>query len=452
MIARTGFKGIVQNCFQSMGFLRDASMFEFPADMFLPGKDFDRLEQNADKIVYGLTQWKPTAKERKKRAEPKTMVIEGRDYDDALDKMNALFLQNNWGDGLPFIPPTHDRVNWVLTGTDLPRDTAIGRILPSGRNATVEALAVHLAMTGGRPEYMPVMIAITRAMLDPRFRLHMMQATTCSSSIAAIVHGPISKQIRMNPEYGCLGPHPGYPAGGRIGRAIHLMLQDIGEAYPGTVCMANFGGPQKWANVFFAEDEDGVPEGWTTLGEDRGFEKGVNAVTIHAIASSTNITSLDAGDEQSCYETLLYYARMLNGDYGNILTNYSEESSPGIIVMPRGIANGIARAGWSKEAVKQFLWENSKYQWSVVSTDSHPLKCTENTVQKWFPEGEPWPVCFKPEQLMIVVAGGKQSGHGYYMRKWCCTLGPVSTTIELPPNWDALIAAANDDLGPALEI
>ena len=98
MIARTGFKGIVQNCFQSMGFLRDASMFEFPADMFLPGKDFDRLEQNVDKIVYGLTQWKPTAKERKKREEPKTMMIEGRDYDDALDKMNALFLQNNWGD------------------------------------------------------------------------------------------------------------------------------------------------------------------------------------------------------------------------------------------------------------------------------------------------------------------------------------------------------------------
>ena len=88
----------------------------------------------------------------------------------------------------------------------------------------------------------------------------------------------------------------------------------------------------------------------------------------------------------------------------------------------------------------------------MVSTDSHLLKRTENTVQKWFPEGEPWPVCFKPEQLMIVVAGGKQSGHGYYMRMGCCTLEPISTTIELPPNWDALIAAANADLGPALEI
>ena len=447
-IARQGFKTVIQNCFQSMGFLRDAALIEFPTNMFLPDSKFVPVEENLDKLIFGLTQWKSTAVERKRPEEPKTIAVEGEDYADILDKMNSIFIQNNWGDGLPLSAPTAKKVDWILTGTDLPRDTVIGRVLPSGRNATVESLAVNLAMTDGRPEYMPLMIAVCRAMIDKRFRLHMMQATTCSSSIAAIVNGPMAKQIRLNSGYGCLGPHPWYPAGGRIGRAVRLMQQNVGSAPPELVSMANFGGPQKWANVFYAEDEEGIPEGWTTLSEDRGFARGSNVVTIHAIAGSTNITSIDVGDEKTCRETLLYYARMLGGDYGNILTNYSDNSSPGVMVMPRGIAQGLADCGWTKEKAKQFIWENSKYPWSMVSQDSHLLKRTEETLQKFFPAGEPWPACFRPEQLMISVAGGKQSGHGYWLRMGCCTLEPISVEIELPQNWDELIAQADKDLGP----
>lgn len=448
MVARKGFKGVVVNAFQSMGFVRDASIHEFPSEHFLPGKDFTVLEQYVDEFVFGLTQWKPTAVEKKKPAEPKTMTIEGMDYAEILDKMNAEFLKNNWGDGMPLMAPTEDKVNWILTGTDLPRDTVLGRVLPSGRNATVESLAVTLAMVGGRPEYMPLTIAITKAMIHPTFRLHMFQATTCSSSMAAIVNGPMAKQMRLNSGYSCLGPHQWYPAGGRIGRAIRLLQQNVGNAPPELVSMANFGGPQKWANVFFAEDEDGIPEGWSNLAEDRGFERGKNVVTIHAIASSTNITSIDVGDEKTCLETIMYYARMLKGDYGNILTNYSEDSSPGIMIMPRGIAQGLADCGWTKEKLKEYIWENSKYPWEVLATDAHLLKRTENTVRKIYGDGTDWPVCYRPDQLMIVVAGGKQSGHGYYLRMGCCTLAPISIEIDLPHNWDELIAQAEKDLGP----
>lgn len=448
MVARDSFKAVVLNCFQALGLPRDAAIYEFPTEMFLPDSDFTPLEENLDVIINGLTRWKSTAPAPKKKREAKTLWLEGHDYQDALDRMNQLFLKNNWGDGLPLLPPTPERVDWLLTGTDLPRDAVVGRILPSGRNATVESLAVALALTGGRPEYMPVMIAACKAMIHPRFRLHMMQATTCSSSIAAIVNGPIGKQIRLNSGYGCLGPHPQYPAGGRIGRAVHLLMQNVGQAPPELVCMANFGGPQKWANIFFAEDEDGVPEGWTTLAEDRGYSRQDNIITIHAIASSTNITSIDVGDQETCRETLLYYARMYGGDYGNIFTNYSEDSVPGIAVMPRGIAQGLMNDGWTKEKVQQFIWENSKYPWSVLSTDGHLMGRTKDTLQKVFPKGEPWPVAYRPDQLMITVAGGKQSGHGYYMRMGCCTLGPVTVEIELPANWDELIAKADEELGP----
>ena len=146
-----------------------------------------------------------------RRNHQKKVSVEGADYGEAINKMNTLFLKNSWGDGLPILPATEERVNWLLGGTDLARDTVIGRIMPSGRAATVESLAVNLAMTGGRPEYMPVLMAALKAFTDPRFRHQMMQTTTCSVNLAAIVNGPIGSQIRLNAGYGCLGPDPRHP-------------------------------------------------------------------------------------------------------------------------------------------------------------------------------------------------------------------------------------------------
>lgn len=416
--------------------------------MFLPGADLTPIADNIDKIIYGLTEWEPKNK-GKKIVEAKTIVIEGKDHEDCIDKMNQLFLRNNWGDGLPLLPPTEEKVSWILTGTDLPRDKVLGNIMPSGRTATVEALAVCLAMTGGRPEYMPVMIAACKAFCDPRFRHQMMQATTCSVNLAAVINGPVAKQIRVNAGYGCLGPNPRWPANGRIGRALRLMQMNIGSAVPEFGTMSNFGGPAKWANIIFAEDEEGLPEGWEPLHVERGFAKDSSVITMHAVATATNITSIHASNEETVDECLHYFARIMGSDYGNILLNYYENSAPGILIMPRGIAQGIIDAGYTKETIKQFLWDNSKFPWSVVTSDSDVFRRSVDTLLKYVPEGEPWPISIKPEQLMIVVAGGKQSGHGYWLRMGCCPTQPISVEIELPSNWDELLAKAEEDLGPA---
>ena len=439
---------MVNNCFLSLGLSYDASLSEYPSDMFLPGADLTPLEQNIDQVVYGLTKWEPKSKGKKAAEPPKKLTIEAADYEDAIEKMNAVFLKNNWSDGLPLLPATEEKIRWLLTGTDLPRDAVIGNIMPSGRTATVESLAVCLAMTGGRPEYMPVLIAACKAMIDPRFRHHMMQATTCGVNLAAVVNGPVSRQIRLNAGYGCLGPNPRYPAGGRIGRAMRLVQQNIGQAVPESGTMSNFGGPAKWVNTFFAEDEEGLPEGWEPLNVERGFAPGSNVITIHAVASAVNISSIHASNEQTANETLHYFARIMGSDYANILLNYYENSAPGILIMPRGIAQGIANAGYTKETMKQFLWEHSKFPWSVVTSDSDVFRRSKDTLLKYVPEGEPWPISIKPEQLMVVVAGGKQSGHGYWMRMGCCPMQPISMEIELPKNWDSLIAKAEEDLGP----
>ena len=123
-MTRQGFKGVVRNCFLAMGLSHDASLFEFPSPMFVPGSDLTPLEENVEQIIYGLTQWEPTVKKRGSEEAPKKVAIEGKDDSDAVTKMNTLFLRNSWGDGLPLLPATEERVNWLLTGTDLPRDSA----------------------------------------------------------------------------------------------------------------------------------------------------------------------------------------------------------------------------------------------------------------------------------------------------------------------------------------
>ena len=430
----------------AMGLDAEASQYEFPTEMFLPGSDLTPLKENLDKIIDGLTKWQPRTKERVIH-EPARITFEGRDYFEALAKLNAVFLKNKWGDGLPVLPATEEHVRVLLTGTDLPRDTVIGKIPPFGRIATIESLAVSLAMTGGRPEYLPVLIAVLKAFLNPLLGAVSMQTTTCSVYPVVIVSGPISKQIRLNSGYGCLGPDPVHPAGASIGRALRLIQQDIGGALPGSGTMALYGGPARYTNIVFAEDEDGLPRDWKSLSMERGFPAGSNIVTLHAVATTSNVNTARASTEKVAVETLNRFARIMAGNYGNIFGEFNPKSVLGIALMPRGIARGLSSLGWSKEKVKAFLWENSKVPWEVIKEDSVIFATGEENLKAY--KGKAWPLAAGPENIMIVVAGGEQSGHGYWMRYGPGPIAPTSEEIRLPANWGELLKKAEEDLGPS---
>ena len=116
--------------------------------MFLAGSDLTPVRENFDKIVYGLTKWTPNVKQKGVVYPADKITAVGRNYEEAVTNMNLLFLKNLWGDGLPLSPATEERVNWILTGTDLPRDKPIGKITPKGGIATPTTLAISLAMAG----------------------------------------------------------------------------------------------------------------------------------------------------------------------------------------------------------------------------------------------------------------------------------------------------------------
>src|SRR5258707_10317234 len=163
---------------------------------------------------------------------------------DDLEAINRLYRERRWSDGLPVIPPTMDRVERMLRHARRARDEVVARIAPGFGSATIERIAINAVLAGCDPEALPALIAATEAAAAPEFNLQAMQATTNPVAVWVIVNGPAAKALGVNGTYNCLGQ--GTWANATIGRALRLVLQNIGGALPGETDRATHGQPPKY--------------------------------------------------------------------------------------------------------------------------------------------------------------------------------------------------------------
>ncbi len=447
-MTREDFVGVVRNAFAGLGFDQDASMVTFPIDPFLVGSDLTPIYQKVHDFVESLMSWEAKAKQTGIQ-QPPMLRVEADDYEAALDRMNRQFLANTWGDGLPLNAPTEARVAWILKGADRPRDEVIGKILPQGGIATVETLAISLAMAGGRPEYLPVLIAAVEAILDPGLEHDKFQATSGSTFPVVLVNGPIAAQIRLNSGFGLVGPDPQHPAGASIGRALRLLLQNVGGALPGVETMAMFGGI-RYTNAVFAEDEDGLPAGWDPVCTDHfGLPRGTNAVTVYVATGAANILHRGVGKEtpeDEGEQSLLRVAGYIGSPSPHYVHGWAH-GTPSALLMSRVVARQLAGLGWTKDTIKRFLWERSRF--------SHDEVCETGMLQ-WIQQAaeadtaasaqmDPWPVVRTPEQIILCVAGGYHPTHNFWMQAYAPQI--AGREIALPAAWERLIAEADETLG-----
>ena len=195
---------------------------------------------------------------------------------DQEDDVEACFARG-WTDGLPVVPPTPERVERMLAGTRRDRSEALGLVAPDYGECTVEKVAVYAVMAGCRPEYMPVVLAAVEAALTEEFNWHGLAATTYFAGPVVVVNGPVTSAIAMNSKMNVLGQ--GNRANTTIGRALQLVLRNVGGARPGEVDRATLGNPGK-LGFCFAEREDDSP--WESLAVERGIREGSSAVTLFA--------------------------------------------------------------------------------------------------------------------------------------------------------------------------
>src|SRR5439155_14700699 len=153
------------------------------------------------------------------------------EVEDSLEAVNDWFCREKLSDGLPIVPPTAERVERMLDGTNRDPQEVIGSIPPKWAPATVEKIAINAVMAGCLPEYLPVVIAAVEAMCEPRFNLYGVQATSGYVGPALLVSGAARKQLDINCDAGVLGP--GYGANATIGRAIRLILSIVSGGFLG---------------------------------------------------------------------------------------------------------------------------------------------------------------------------------------------------------------------------
>src|SRR6185295_13576176 len=437
------------NAIAGLGLAPDAAMVTFPIDLFLPGSDISAVEARKQEFYDGLTRWR-SALGGGDAGEGPMIRVESASVEEAFARANHLMLANRWGDGLPLWPPTRARVDWILGGAAPPRGRKLGTFPPRGGVTTVESCAIALAMAGGRPEYLPVLVAAVEAFLDPESGSETLQAASGSAFPVVIVNGPIGTRIRLNAGFGCLGPDPQRPAGASIGRALRLIQQNLGGALPGIGTMANYGG-LRHTNLVFAEDEASLPAGWAPHGTERhGFAPGTSSISLAFANGATNIRRRGAKKEtpeEDALQGMYRMADFMRAPNMPGLAGY-EDGTPGILMLPAVVAQTMAGLGWTKASIRQFLWEHSR----IPAAELRRAGCRawiEIDASKVVRESidlDPWPITASPDNFVVVVAGGGHPTNSYWLQGY--SPGVVGRPIELPADFERLLAQAERDLGP----
>ena len=321
---------------------------------------------------------------------------------DDFDEINRLYRERRWSDGLPIVPPTAERVERMLAATKRQRHEMIARVAPGYGAASVERIAINCVMAGCDPQYLPVLIAATEAVSDPTFNLQGIQATTNPVAVWLVLNGPAARALNVNESFNCIGQ--GRWANATMGRAMRLILQNIGGALPGEMDRATQGYPGKFS-FCCAENEEASP--WEPLHVERGYAREASTVTVVGAEGTLNMNT----HSKQAPELVRVFAETLQHPPSN---EYVHGGEPWIIIAPEH-AEIFKRGGMSKADVKRHLWEQSKMRASHLSTkdleraqDSRSAdlgKLTPDTLL---------PISPRAEDVMLVVAGGPGT-HSVYV-------------------------------------
>ncbi len=333
---------------------------------------------------------------------------------DSLDAINDHFYEQGWTDGLPIVPPTPTRVDTLLTGMAWRDPDALITVIPPAMGeATLRKIAVNAVMAGCKPEYLPVLLAAIEAVTEPAYGLAHRQTTTHAGAPLIIVNGPIVKRLGINYGNGLFGP--GWRPNATIGRAMRLILINLGGAVPAEVDFCQHGHPGKYT-FCVAEHEDANP--WEPLHVERGFAAEESAVTVVNTEAPHSMTENVRTHPIEIIETFAPTMATLGGN------NLYSQGHPVLMLGPEHVGH-IAAAGWTKADVKMALFERARQPWGLAKNRG---KSNGPFFPKWVDTNDDAsmvPIVCEPDDLIVIVGGG---AGGKSM--WCPTAGAQSLSVS----------------------
>jgi hypothetical protein len=445
VIANSGFASLARIAAKATG-VNDLRVAQYPGALGID--DRDTIEERIssvliENIIDGLTgqaagQGTPAGSAR---WDPKQIVFTG-----SARQVNRYFAKQDWTDGLPIVPPTRERVEQFLKFVSDAPDDGIAVLPPSYRKAVPWTIAVNAVMAGCEPYHMPIIMAVVRALADPRFNINNMGSTSGLLPFV-LLNGPLVKELgfESGPQLISRGANP------VIGRAVGLIFKNIAGFVSGKNYMGTFGYPLVFT---LAEDEDGSP--WESFHVEHGFAPEASTVTLGVTnnwgPAPSPTSTPDKGGAQVTLEVICRELIKKKRLYTFPGIGPHAEKAMITIIMSAALAKSLAAAGYSKQAVKEYLCEHTRmslreFEWVTrYTTAKERSSPKEKAAAGVFPPeyaGQPddrVKVLSGPEILHIVVCGDPnrnrlmtlEGGHA----------APTIKKMELPENWTDLVREA----------
>jgi hypothetical protein len=309
--------------------------------------------------------------------------------------LQELFFERGWSDGLPVVPPTERAVREMLAAAGRAPDEPVGPLPPRMRMATIGKIAVNAVMAGCRPEYFPVVLAAVEAALDEDCRLYGIQTATNTTTPLIIVNGPAVQRLDMNARGNVFGQ--GSRANAAIGRALQLVLRNLGGDIPGETDMATHGQTGKFT-FCIAENEEASP--WEPLHVERGFRRDESTVTVIGASAGHNVFTY--GCETGAEILDHFVGAMTALGHNNVIF----PTGPLLVVGPEHAAV-LARDGYGKAAIREHVFRKARIPLSRFG--ARTVRGLRHRRSRWFAQaGDPdhIGIADAASDIHIIVAGG----------------------------------------------
>ncbi|MBI4191016.1 MAG: hypothetical protein HY525_10820 [Betaproteobacteria bacterium] len=439
VVTLPGFNIVGQLAAKAAG-VPDVPLVEYPGAVGVDHAEIRDKVKNVlfERIVSALT--KPVKSQAPGKADvwnSKAIVCTG-----SFEQVNDHFHEKEWTDGLPIVPPTMERVELFLKYSDRSPDEVIAVLPQANLRATVWNIAANGVMAGCKPQTMPLLIAIAEALQEDRFNLDNI-GTTWGIVPYVFVSGPIVKQLGFNSGAGLIsrGANPA------LGRALGLIIRNIGEYRPAKNQMGTFGYPISFA---FAENDDLNP--WEPLRVERGFDRNTSTVSVNTTMNwgfspspytRDDKTGAQCALEQMCRDAVRKPALALFSERG--LTGFVTDM---VFLLAPPVAKVLAEAGYSKDDIRQYVYENAKVprsymEWELkyAMAEVHGIeeKIRLGTFPKSYDVGpdDMIQIMPGPEYIDIVVCGDPGRNRIKTLDSGYTRL--TTREVKLPSNWDSLL-------------
>jgi hypothetical protein len=336
---------------------------------------------------------------------------------DETDLVEAYF-ERGWTDGLPVVPPTPEKIHAMVEALGGEPGFVECKVAPRWGLLTREVMAINMVMAGCRPAYAPVVRAAMLALTDQAFNLNGVQATTHMAAPLVIVNGPIAREIGMNGGPNAFGP--GNRANATIGRAIRLILLNVGGGWPPDLDKSTLGHPGKYSYCV-AENEAQSP--FAPYHVEQGYRAEDSTVFAIAAEAPHSVTDHQCNDPEGILDTMC-------SAMSTIASNSAVLSGHCVVVLGLEHARTIAQHGWTRSDIRHYLWMHSGNRFDAISRGHRYGQVYNRNLPKWYKRNPDSriPIVPGPDNIHLFVIGGDAGRFSAFIPGW----GHMNTPVLRP--------------------